>query len=123
MYRYATMACFSPFLYIPFYLFGIYAFIREKEWIRIPALMWGYGLLLTMVVVLREELYGSYPTKNTRLFLVAYLPYAFVPFIVMARVARYPVFGQLPSATTTAPDPDQTATGKKKKNKLKLKLK
>jgi hypothetical protein len=34
---YATMAAFSPFLYTPFYLIAIYAFITEKEWIRIPS--------------------------------------------------------------------------------------
>jgi hypothetical protein len=30
------MACFSPFLYAPLYVFIIFAFIFEKEWIRIP---------------------------------------------------------------------------------------
>ena len=34
--RFETMAWFSPFLYVPFYLFAIYAFIFEKEWIRVP---------------------------------------------------------------------------------------
>ena len=85
---------FSPFLYVPYYCIGIFAFITEKEWIRIPTLMWGYGLLLTMVVVLREELYGSYPTKDVPLFLAAYGPYALMPIMIMARVARYPVFGK-----------------------------
>lgn len=35
-YRFETMAWFSPFLYAPFYVFAIYAFIYEKEWIRVP---------------------------------------------------------------------------------------
>lgn len=30
------MAAFSPFIYCPFYAVAIYAFICEKEWIRIP---------------------------------------------------------------------------------------
>ena len=30
------MAMFSPFLYAPFYAVAIYAFVTEKEWIRIP---------------------------------------------------------------------------------------
>ena len=92
--RYAAMAAFSPFLYVPFYIVAIYAFVKEKEWIRIPALMWGYGLLLTMFVVLKEELYGPYPTKNATLFLAAYGPYALIPLLVMVRVARYPVFAR-----------------------------
>ncbi len=30
------MAWYSPFLYTPFYIAAIYAFIFEKEWIRVP---------------------------------------------------------------------------------------
>ena len=30
------MAWFSPFIYAPFYLVAIYAFVFEKEWIRAP---------------------------------------------------------------------------------------
>ena len=30
------MAMFSPFIYAPFYIVAIYAFITGKEWIRIP---------------------------------------------------------------------------------------
>ena len=35
-YRYETMAWFSPFIYAPFYLFVMYAFVLEREWIRVP---------------------------------------------------------------------------------------
>lgn len=31
-----TMAMFSPYIYAPFYLVAIYAFLYEKEWIRAP---------------------------------------------------------------------------------------
>ena len=30
------MSWFSPFLYAPFYVFAIFAFLFEKEWIRVP---------------------------------------------------------------------------------------
>lgn len=93
IFRYATMAGLSPFLYVPFYLVGIYAFIQEKEWIRIPALMWSYGLLLTMGVIVKEQLYGPLPTKDVMMFLAGYGGYVVMPVIVMARVARPPVFG------------------------------
>lgn len=91
---YSTMAAFSPFLYCPFYVVAIYAFLTEKEWIRIPALMWGYGLILSMIVVVREELYGQYPAKDIPLFLLAYGAYAVMPVVVMARVAHSPVFSK-----------------------------
>lgn len=34
--RYSTMAALSSFVYGPFYVVAIYAFITEKEWIRVP---------------------------------------------------------------------------------------
>ena len=34
--RFETLAWVSPFIYTPFYFVAIYAFICEKEWIRIP---------------------------------------------------------------------------------------
>lgn len=55
--------------------------------------MWGWGLLLTMVVVMREELYGEYATKDVLLCSIAYGGYVAVPLLVMIRVASTPVFG------------------------------
>lgn len=91
------MAWFSPFIYAPFYLVAIYAFVFEKEWIRAPTLMWGWGLLLTMVVILREEFFGKYATKDPFLFSLAYGGYMLMPLLVMLRVARTPVFGTVPT--------------------------
>ena len=34
--------------------------------------MWGWGVLLTMVVILREEFFGKYATKDPFLFSLAY---------------------------------------------------
>eukprot|EP00731_Ephydatia_muelleri_P023157 Em0015g740a len=88
------MAWLSPFVYSPFYCFAIYAFLYEKEWIRVPALMWSWGLLICMAVVTREELYGLHPTKNVQVFIAAYGAYALMPIVVMLRVANAPLFGK-----------------------------
>lgn len=72
------------------------------------ALLWGWGLLLSMVVVTHEQLYGPYPTKNLTLFLVAYGAYALVPLGVMGRVARTPLF------TVATPTLAKSAAKKKK---------
>ena len=99
----------------------------EREWIRVPALMWGYGLLLTMVVVLREELYGVYRTKDTTLFFAAYGGYALMPVLIMFRVAWTPVFGKRGGGSgntapvTTNSDGNAEKNGKKKPNKKKTK--
>ncbi len=54
--------------------------------------MWGYGLLLNMVVVVRMELFGEDATPNLAMFLVAYSAYVVVPILLMLRVAWTPVF-------------------------------
>ena len=105
------MAWFSPVLYAPFYAFAIYAFMLEKEWIRVPgetlyilsgkdrhnymlllALMWGYGLLLCMFVIVREQLWGEHAAPEPLMFWMAYSAYIFMPLLVMLRVAWTPVF-------------------------------
>ena len=54
--------------------------------------MWAYGVLLSMVVVVKEELYGQYRTKDVLLFSLAYGGYVLVPIMVMLRVVKAPVF-------------------------------
>lgn len=66
--------------------------------------MWGWGLLLTMVVVLREELYGKYATKDRLLFALAYGGYLLMPLLIMLRVARTPVFSANKTETKTKKD-------------------
>ena len=66
--------------------------------------MWGWGLLLTMVVVLREELYGKYATKDRLLFSLAYGGYLLMPLLIMLRVARTPVFSTKKTETKTKRD-------------------
>ena len=54
-------------------------------------------MLLSMLVIIREQLYGPYPTKNLPLFFIAYGGYLIMPIVVMLRVARLPLF--LPQGT------------------------
>ncbi|XP_065893283.1 sigma intracellular receptor 2-like [Dysidea avara] len=91
---YETMALFSPCIYLPFYIVAIYAIVTEKEWIRIPCLCWAYGLLLTMIVIVREELYGEYPTKNVTLFAMAYGGYLLMPITIFMRMIQTPLFSK-----------------------------
>lgn len=54
--------------------------------------MWAYGLLLTMFVIAREELFGEYATPDPLIFVLAYSAYVFIPVLIMFRVAWTPVF-------------------------------
>ena len=39
----------------PFYAFAIYAFIRGREWIRVPALVWSGVMMTNVAIILFEE--------------------------------------------------------------------
>ena len=56
--------------------------------------------MLTMVVILREEFFGKYATKDPFLFSLAYGGYMLMPLLVMLRVARTPIFGTVPTKKT-----------------------
>ena len=69
-----------------------YGLLTLSDISLLAALMWGWGVLLTMSAVVMEQLYGEHSTKNTTLFALAYGGYVLVPVMVMLRVARAPVF-------------------------------
>lgn len=60
--------------------------------IYIVALMWGYGLLVAMVPITAEQLFGLHASKNVGLFLAAYGPYVLVPVVAMLRAWGSPMF-------------------------------
>ena len=75
-------------------------------------MLWGYGVLLTMVVIVREQLYGQYPTRDVKMFALSYGGYCIMPVLAMVRVLRAPVFKQ---ATPTSGVRAKKENEKKKK--------
>ena len=49
----------SPFLYTPFYLAGMYAIWKGKDWIRVPVLMYSAMLLYSLMAIIGENVYGE----------------------------------------------------------------
>ncbi|HAI76724.1 MAG TPA: DUF2781 domain-containing protein, partial [Microscillaceae bacterium] len=81
-----TMCFISAFVWGPFYLVLVYAFIQGKNWIRLPALMYGAALTYGMVVVFVEEFYGAVPPTHAGLFLAFNLPYKIMPVLLLIRM-------------------------------------
>ncbi|HEX6797088.1 MAG TPA: emopamil-binding family protein [Ktedonobacterales bacterium] len=75
-------------LYGPFYVAAIYAFLRAKDWIRTPALVWAGMMLMGVTVILFEERAGPYATPQFGMVLAANLPWLLLPLAVIARMAR-----------------------------------
>ncbi len=75
-------------LYGPFYAVAIYAFVKGKEWIRIPSVFYAGMLFATVVVILGEEKAGPYASPNFAMVLLANLPWLLFPIVIAARIWR-----------------------------------
>src|SRR4051812_49912145 len=69
----------SAFVYGPFYVVLVYALIRGRNWIQLPAVMYATAIsVITGVVVFGAEFFGEDPSlrvQNVPKFLGFNLPY------------------------------------------------
>jgi len=72
----------------PFYLFALYAFIRGRDWIRVPALVWSGMLMANVLIILMDERYGVTPAPNFLLVLALNLSWLLMPLAMIARMWR-----------------------------------
>ena len=77
-------------LFGPFYVFAIYAFIKGKNWIRIPSVWYSAMLFTNVLIILGEERFGAYATPQFPVVLMLNLPWLLFPLIITARMARSP---------------------------------
>ncbi len=85
----------------PFYAFAIYALIRGREWIRVPALVWSGVMMTNVAIILFEERTGQFATTHFGMVLGANLPWFLLPVAVIARFWR-----DHPFTRATAPEPE-----------------
>jgi EXPERA (EXPanded EBP superfamily) len=82
----------------PFYAFAIYAFIRGRDWIRVPALVWAGVMMANVAMILFEEHDGAHATSHFATVLGANLPWGLLPIGVIIRLVRDHPFTVLRSA-------------------------
>ena len=73
-------------LYGPFYAVAIYAYVKGKEWIRVPSVFYSGMLFATVIIILGEEKAGPYASPNFAMVLLANLPWLLFPIIIAARI-------------------------------------
>jgi hypothetical protein len=78
------------FFFGPFYFLAIYAFIRARNWIRVPALVWSGTMLANVLIILMEERYGIHATKHFAAVVSANLSWLLMPLLVIWRMRRTP---------------------------------
>jgi hypothetical protein len=72
----------------PFYVAAIYAIIRAREWIRVPALVWCGSMSAVVLIILSEEFNGIHRTPDFGFVLGVNIPWLLLPLFTLARMAR-----------------------------------
>lgn len=70
----------------PFYVCALYAFLRGRDWIRIPALVWSGTMLANVLIILMEERYGEFATDHFGFVLAVNLPWLLMPLAMIWRM-------------------------------------
>jgi hypothetical protein len=94
----------------PFYAFAIYAFVRGREWIRVPALVWSGVMMANVGIILFEERFGQFATPHFGMVLAANLAWFLLPVAVIARLVRDHPFTRAVDPTAAQPASTQPAT-------------
>jgi hypothetical protein len=89
----------------PFYVFAIYAIIRGREWIRVPALVWCGSMTAVVLIILSEEYNGVHRAPQFLVILALNLPWLLLPLGTLARMARAHPFSR-PAVNEPAPLPE-----------------
>ena len=93
----------------PFYAFAIYAFIRGRDWIRVPALVWAGVMMANVTMILYEERDGAYATSHFGVVLGANLPWGLLPVAVIVRLVHDHPFTVTRSGTADSADTPSAA--------------
>jgi emopamil binding protein len=79
----------------PFYVFAIYAIVRGRDWIRVPALVWCGSMSAVVLMILSEEYNGIHRAPHFGFVLALNLPWLLLPLGTLARMARAHPFTEL----------------------------
>ncbi|MCU0846849.1 MAG: DUF2781 domain-containing protein [Spirochaetes bacterium] len=77
-------------LFGPLYAAGLYAFIKGKEWIRIPVVFYSGVLFANVVIIMFEEMVGPHRTPERLMVWLANLPWLIFPIYITARMWMNP---------------------------------
>ena len=81
----------SAFVFGPFYLLLVYAFVTARDWMRMPAIVYVAAMLYGMALFLGGEFLGPLPPTNLGKFLVFNVPYVVIPLLLAVRMRHaYP---------------------------------
>lgn len=80
-----TLIWFDVLVFGPFYIFAIWAFIKGKEWIRGPSLIYAGMMIVDVIVILSEEFFGIHAAPNPWIPFIANFCWLLGPILVIIR--------------------------------------
>jgi hypothetical protein len=76
-------------LFGPYYATAVYAFIKGKDWIRIPTLVIMPILFTNVFIICSEEIWGITPAYNLPLVLLANAPWFLFPVFLVGKMWKH----------------------------------
>lgn len=73
-------------LYGPFYLVATYTFLKGKEWIRLPSILWAVSMMSGVIMILSEEAFGQYRTTHLAVVVAANASWIIFPLLILFRL-------------------------------------
>jgi len=77
-------------LFGPYYAFAIYAFIRGRNWIRIPSIIYASIMLTNVTIIMSEEIWGPHASPHLASVVGANASWVIVPALLLIRMRREP---------------------------------
>ena len=90
-------------LYGPFYLLATYAYLKGKEWIRLPSIIYAVSMISGVIMILSEEAFGQYQTSHLALVVAANAAWIVFPLLVLFRMGLNEHPFTRPAAVASAP--------------------
>jgi hypothetical protein len=87
--------------YGPFYILAIYAFVKGRDWIRIPAVFYSGLMFADVFIILGEESTGPHATPNFPFILALNLPWLLMPIFLTLRLRKDHPFTQAAGRIST----------------------
>ena len=88
----------------PYYAVAVYAFLRGRDWIRIPSIIWASIMSANVFIILFDELRGTHASPHPVAVVLVRAAWLLAPLLVGWRVLRkqYPFTEEIasPSGTT-----------------------
>jgi hypothetical protein len=98
---------FDALFFGPFYAASIYAYIRGRDWIRIPSFLYGASIITIVCIILSEEQGGPHAAPNFFIVLLLNLPWIIFPALIILRMSR----SEHPFTELSAPAPGASEVG------------